>query len=142
MKVFRTVPAALIVILVAGGLLYGQKAPKSKTKEERVYFSSEITVEPRITESPEPDYTDEARKNAVAGSVIIRCIFRASGEITDIFVSTGLPHGLTKRAVEAAKHIKFVPAMKKARPVSVWMELEYKFSLDKRTTKDVIRSIT
>jgi len=141
MKVFRTVPVAVSVILIAGGLLYGQKASKSKTKEERVYFSSEITAEPRITESPEPDYTDEARKNAVAGTVVIRCIFRASGQITDIFVSTGLPDGLTNRAVEAVKQIKFVPAMKKTRAVSVWMELEYKFSLDKRIKKDVFRSI-
>ena len=36
--------------------------------------------------------------------------------------------GLTERAIEAAKRIKFTPAMKDGKPVSVWMQLEYNFS--------------
>jgi TonB family protein len=138
---FRTVPVALAVILVASGLLYGQKAPKSKTKEEHVYFSSEVTAEPRIIESPDPSYTEQARKKGISGLVVIRCIFRASGEITDIFVASGLGQGLTKQAVEAVKKIKFAPALKDGHPVSVWVEVQYKFSLDKRDKKEATRLI-
>jgi hypothetical protein len=40
-----------------------------------------------------------------------------------------LPFGLTEKAIAAARLIKFVPAMKGGRPVSVHMQLEYNFNL-------------
>jgi hypothetical protein len=40
-----------------------------------------------------------------------------------------LPFGLTERAIAAARQIKFVPAIKGGRPVSVFMQLEYNFNL-------------
>jgi len=40
-----------------------------------------------------------------------------------------LPFGLTERAIAAARQIKFVPATKGGRPVSVFMQLEYNFNL-------------
>jgi TonB family protein len=140
MNEVRKVLAAIVMTLVAGGVLNGQKASKEEAKEERVYFVSEVKVGPRITESPDPEYTEEARKNGVTGSVIIRCVFRASGEITDVFVARGLTHGLTRQVLEAIKKIKFVPAMKKGKPVSIWMELDYQFKLDENK-KEVIRVV-
>ena len=44
-------------------------------------------------------------------------------------VIKGLPGGLTEKAMEAARQIKFIPAMKDGKPVSMWMNFEYKFSL-------------
>jgi TonB family protein len=61
--------------------------------------------------------------------VVIHCVFSASGEVTRIHVITALPDGLTERAVEAAKKIRFVPATKDGHPVSMWMELQYNFNL-------------
>jgi len=40
-----------------------------------------------------------------------------------------LPFGLTEQAIAAARQIKFVPAVKDGRPVSVFMQLEYNFNL-------------
>ena len=37
---------------------------------------------------------------------------------------------LIKKATDAAYLIKFVPATKDGHPVSMWMQLEYSFSLD------------
>jgi TonB family protein len=61
--------------------------------------------------------------------VVIRCVFSRTGEVTNIHVVSGLPDGLTDRAVEAAKKIKFTPATKDGHPVSMWMELQYIFHL-------------
>jgi outer membrane biosynthesis protein TonB len=41
-----------------------------------------------------------------------------------------LPHGLTEKAIEAAKKIRFNPAVRDGQPVSVRGNLEYTFNLD------------
>lgn len=91
--------------------------------------ASETQLIARITDKPEPVYTKEARKHQVEGTVILRCVFRSSGKVTDIKVIQGLPNGLTERAIKAAKKIRFTPAMKDGHPVSMWMQLEYTFNL-------------
>jgi len=83
----------------------------------------------RLLVKPEPHYTEEARRQGVVGTVILRVIFSSTGEITQIRAIQGLPLGLTERAIAAAREIKFVPAKKDGRPVSVFMQLEYNFNL-------------
>ena len=83
----------------------------------------------RLIVKPEPHYTEEARRQGVVGTVILRVIFSSTGEITQIKAVQGLPFGLTERAIAAAREIKFVPARKSGRAVSVYMQLEYNFNL-------------
>src|SRR5262249_46917514 len=73
--------------------------------------------------------TESARKEAIAGTVVLRCVLASSGYVTNIREVSGLPNGLTERAIQAARQIKFVPAVKDGRLVSMWMELQYNFSL-------------
>ena len=60
---------------------------------------------------------------------MLRAVFAADGKVKHISVIAGLPDGLTERAIVAARGIKFVPAKKDGRPVSMWMQLEYNFNL-------------
>jgi TonB family protein len=83
----------------------------------------------RLIAKPEPHYTEEARRQGVVGTVILRVIFSSTGEITQIRAIQGLPLGLTERAIAAAREIKFMPAKKNGLPVSVFMQLEYNFNL-------------
>jgi periplasmic protein TonB len=78
---------------------------------------------------PEPAYTKDARDNKIAGVVILKAVFSKTGEVTNIRVVSGLPYGLTNQAIEAARKIKFTPATKDGKPVSMWMQLEYNFNL-------------
>ena len=78
---------------------------------------------------PEPAYTQEARSNQVEGVVLLKAVFAADGTVTNIKVASGLPHGLEDQAIEAAKLIKFIPAVKNGKFVSTWMQLEYHFNL-------------
>jgi len=96
---------------------------------EVVQKASEVTQKARVKKKPEPKYTKDARKHNVKGTVVLRCVFRSTGEVTNISVIRGLPDGLTDRAIEAAKKIRFIPAMKDGHPVSMWMQLEYNFNL-------------
>ena len=78
---------------------------------------------------PEPQYTEHAKQNQVTGTVVLKCVFTKNGNITNITVVSGLPNGLTERAIDAARKIKFFPATKDGKPVSMWMRLEYNFNL-------------
>ena len=72
---------------------------------------------------------DRQRREQITGTIVLKCVFAANGTITNIQVVQGLPYGLTEKAVEAARKIKFVPATKDGKNVSMWMQLEYNFNL-------------
>ena len=50
---------------------------------------------------------------------MLQVVFNVNQQITDIRVIRGLPDGLTEKAIEAAKKIRFNPAVKNGAPVSV-----------------------
>ena len=63
------------------------------------------------------------------GTVVLKVVCSSTGQVTNIRIVQELPYGLTERAIVAAKKIKFIPAMKDGRYVSMWMQLEYNFNL-------------
>jgi TonB family protein len=97
--------------------------------ENRIFSGREVTSKVRVLEKPEPTYTENARMFGVTGTVVIRCVFSKNGEVTHLHVMRRLPHGLTQRAIDAARSIRFTPATKDGLPVSMWMELQYNFNL-------------
>jgi TonB family protein len=94
-----------------------------------VYNGRDVAIKAIVKKRPEPSYTRDARKNKIEGTVILRCIFASNGKVTNIHVVSGLPDGLTERAVKAAQKIKFKPATRDGKPVSMWMQVEYNFNL-------------
>lgn len=94
-----------------------------------LYSGKEVTTKPRILSKSEPTYTEEARKEQITGTVVLRCIFGANGKVFGFRVLSYLPAGLTEQAIRVARQIKFVPATKDGQPVSMWMELQYNFNL-------------
>jgi TonB family protein len=95
----------------------------------KIYSGKEVETKVRVLSKPNPSYTDEARRNQVTGVVVLRCVFAADGRVRAIHVVSGLSDGLNERTIEAARHIKFIPATKDGKPVSMWMELQYNFNL-------------
>lgn len=90
---------------------------------------SEVDEKARLLSKPEPHYSEEARRQGITGTVVLRVVFTSAGEVTQIRAIQQLPFGLTERAIEAAREIKFQPAKKGGRSVSVYMQLEYNFNL-------------
>ena len=99
------------------------------TDYNRIFSGKDVTSKARILEKPEPQYTEAARKNQITGTVVIKAIFSSSGQVTNIVAVSKLPDGLTEKAIAAARQIRFVPATKDGRPVSMYMQLEYNFNL-------------
>ena len=95
----------------------------------RVWNVSQVTTRARVLFKPEPQYTEEARRNQTTGTVILRVVFSRSGEVTNIRALQSLSGGLTERAINAARLIRFVPATRNGQPVATYMQLEYNFNL-------------
>ncbi|HEV7858504.1 MAG TPA: energy transducer TonB [Pyrinomonadaceae bacterium] len=98
--------------------------------EEKIYTFKEVTTKVAIKKRVEPSYTESARENRIEGIVVLKAVFSSNGKVTNIEVMQGLPYGLTKKAMEAARKIKFVPAIKDGRPVSQYIQIEYHFNLN------------
>jgi TonB family protein len=96
---------------------------------DRIFSGREVTSKARLLAKPEPQYTEDARKNQIVGTVVLKVVFASNGSVSNIRTVSGLPYGLTERAIAAARQIKFVPATKDGHPVSMWMQLEYNFNL-------------
>ncbi len=101
----------------------------SEDRVQQPFSGSQVEQRARLLLKPEPQYTEEARRNQITGTVMLRVVFASSGEVVQIRAVRSLPFGLTERAIAAARQIKFVPAMKGGQPVSVFMQLEYNFNL-------------
>ncbi|HSQ22990.1 MAG TPA: energy transducer TonB [Pyrinomonadaceae bacterium] len=99
------------------------------TDYNKIFSGRDVNSKARVLSKPEPTYTEAARKNQITGTVVLRAVFSSGGSVTNIHAVSGLPDGLTERAIAAAKQIRFVPATKDGRPVSMWMELQYNFNL-------------
>ncbi|HEX7316547.1 MAG TPA: energy transducer TonB [Pyrinomonadaceae bacterium] len=95
----------------------------------RPFKQNDVSVRAIITFKPEPGFTEEARKNNVTGTVRLRAVLSASGEVTSISIVKGLPDGLTEKAIAAARQIKFRPAQKDGHTVSQYVVLEYNFNI-------------
>ncbi|MFN2511114.1 MAG: energy transducer TonB [Pyrinomonadaceae bacterium] len=99
------------------------------TDYNRIFSGKEVNAKARVLSKPEPQYTEEARKNQITGTVVLRAVFTSGGQVTNIRSVSGLPFGLTERAIAAARQIRFSPATKDGRPVSMYIQLEYNFNL-------------
>ena len=95
----------------------------------KTYLGKEVDRKARLGMKPEPSYTESARVNQIAGTVVLRVFFSSNGMVTNIRVLSGLPNGLTEKAIDVARKIKFIPAIKDGKYVSMWMQLEYNFNL-------------
>ena len=87
---------------------------------------------PELIDMKKPEYTEAARNNRIEGDVRLIVSFRSNGKIGHIDVIQGLPDGLTEKAVELAKALKFKPAIysNSDQTVNVWSEVAITFKLD------------
>jgi hypothetical protein len=90
-----------------------------------------------IESKPEPNWPKTIKAEAEL-LIVLRAIFRYDGQVVDTqFIETRPKKvkgyskdeikDLTRIAIDAASKIKFIPAQKDGAPVSMRMQLEYKF---------------
>jgi periplasmic protein TonB len=84
---------------------------------------------PRVLYSPDPEYSDEARKAKYQGTVVLWIVVGPDGRTRDVRVVRNLGLGLDEKAIEAVRKWKFEPAMKNGQPVAVQVNVEVNFRL-------------
>lgn len=84
---------------------------------------------PRLVREVKADYTEEARRRAVQGEVVLEIVVRQDGSVGDVRVLKGLAGGLDDRAVQAVRQWRFAPARRQNAPVDVVVEVAVEFKL-------------
>jgi TonB family protein len=107
----------------------GPGGPGGKIDYDKIFPPNELQQRAQITFKPQPEYTEDARKNQIQGVVRIQMVLAADGTVKSVRAVSSLPHGLTEKALQAAKRIQFIPAKKDDRNVSQWVTVEYNFRI-------------
>jgi periplasmic protein TonB len=84
---------------------------------------------PQAISTPDPEYTEEARRAKAEGTCVLWLIVDSQGHPRDIKVVRGLGHGLDEKALEAVRQWRFQPSMKDGKPVDVQISVEVAFHL-------------
>ncbi len=83
------------------------------------YRRSDVTQMASMKEQVQVPYTAEAVQNKVEGKIVLQFVICSNGRVSDIRTDEVLPFGLTERAIEAIKNVRFEPALLGTQPVSV-----------------------
>jgi periplasmic protein TonB len=84
---------------------------------------------PRPVFTPDPEYSEEARKAKYQGVCVLWMIVGPDGKPRDVKVARTLGMGLDQKAIEAVRNWRFDPAMKDGKPVAVQINVEVSFRL-------------
>lgn len=106
-------------------LLYSQ--PISPPESRTVFGPGEVQSKARLLNAPAAVYTNEARAAKAGGEVRLRLVLAADGTVKNIFPMKPLKYGLTEAAMDAARLIKFQPAIRNKQAVSQFATLSYEF---------------
>ncbi|HUA14529.1 MAG TPA: energy transducer TonB [Verrucomicrobiae bacterium] len=87
-----------------------------------------VTI-PLVIYSPEPSFSDEARKAKMQGTVLLLLVVGEDGRPYGIRVGQSLGMGLDEKATEAVSHWRFKPATLNGRPVATQIAVQVDFHL-------------
>jgi periplasmic protein TonB len=84
---------------------------------------------PQAIATPDPEYTEEARRAKTQGTCVLWLIVDSQGHPRDVKVVRGLGYGLDAKALEAVRQWRFQPSTKDGKPVDVQISVEVAFHL-------------
>ena len=101
-----------------------EKDPPAKSSEDEecpspIYTRSGVTQTAFMKEQLQVPYTADALQNKVEGKIVLKLIVCSNGRVSDVTIDEPLPFGLTERAIEAIRKVRFQPALLGTQPVSV-----------------------
>src|SRR3954465_191647 len=96
-----------------------------------VYRPGNGVTLPRVLHEERPQYTSDAMRAKVQGTVLLECVVRPDGSVGDVQVARSLDptFGLDQQAVAAAKKWRFAPGTRLGEPVPVLITIELTFTL-------------
>jgi len=104
-------------------------ASAQQTGETRVYKPGDGVSAPILVKEVKPQYTAEAKKAKIQGTVTLECVVQPDGTVGEVRVTKALDPGLDQEAIKAVKQWRFKPGTKDGKPVPVLVTLELTFTL-------------
>jgi protein TonB len=84
---------------------------------------------PALVREIKPLYTEDARRRAIEGDVVLEIVVRRDGSVGDVHVVHTLEAGLDQKAIDAVRQWRFGPARRQGSPVDVVVEVSVGFKL-------------
>jgi len=103
-------------------------ATKVSADQSIVKIGNGVTP-PRAIYAPDPEYSEEARRERVQGIVVIELVVDKSGRPRDIKLASPIGYGLDEKAMDTVKTWKFEPSRRGGEPVAVYANIEVAFRL-------------
>lgn len=88
-----------------------------------------VDTPPTPLKTPDPYYTEEARRAKYQGTVMVATTVGTDGKTHDVHAGHNLGYGLDKEAEKAVKNWRFKPAMLNGKPVAAKVQVEVNFRL-------------
>jgi TonB family protein len=123
--------AATTAIVRAMPLVLAPEQAATQGREEPAGAQDKGVTPPSPTHVVKPEYTSEAMRAKIAGTVGLSAVVQADGTVRDVTVTRSLDkqYGLDEQAVVAARAWRFRPGRKDGEPVAVRVEMEMEFTL-------------
>jgi TonB family protein len=112
--------ASLLSIAVVGMLA---------AADDQIYKVGNGVTVPKVLYKVDPEYSEAAQADKIAGTVTLQLVIEPNGLPSDITVVNGLGEGLDEKAVEAVQQWHFEPGTKDGEPVRVRAIIEINFRL-------------
>ena len=138
----RLVWTAVVLVCVMGGAIAGvvvalplgsPTGGAAAHAQEVVDGKSPGVTVPKVVSEVKAQYTPEAIRAKIEGTVIMTAVVRTDGTPSDIEITESLDtdRGLDKQAVAALSQWRFEPGRKDGKPVPVRVTIEMRFTLRK-----------
>jgi protein TonB len=84
---------------------------------------------PKVVHEAKPEYTAEARRAGIQGTVLLDCLVLVDGTVGDVRVVKRLDPDLDAEAIRTLRQWRFTPGEKDGRAVPVQVAVEMSFLL-------------
>ena len=102
---------------------------KSGSPEAIERINPPTVTAPKPVYTPEPEFSDFARKFGKQGTLVLTVIIDKTGAVVQPKIFRPVGFGLDEQAITRVRSWKFKPAMRDGKPVAVEMALEVTFNL-------------
>ena len=118
----------ILLTLIASALAFAQDKHVDSAPPH-IYHIGEGVSLPKTRFSPTPEYTIEAAKRKIEGTVLLSLVVLPDGTSRNVTVIKGLGYGLDEQAVKAVSTWRFQPAVRQsdgeAVPISITVETTF-----------------
>src|SRR5215831_531489 len=114
-----TMSALLLLVLLPHAAISQQTAG-----EDPILRVGGSVIAPTIAFKVDPQYSDQARKAGIQGTVVMQAVIEKDGSVQILRIIRGIGFGLDENAVEALRQWRFRPATRDGVPVRVALNIE------------------